>query len=215
LIETLRSLPRWCEIALIIIGAFGLFIFSSTYEILEPSPAPYTVGSFVALMQFEIVTGAILLAFLFARGWRLDALGFMRPTWTHVLHALLLFLALLLSSWLLTLAAPFEMLALTVDSGIPIATTIVFSALNAFYEELFVCAYLVAATKSSGLAPAVLLSTIVRLSYHAYQGPLGVMLIVPLALLFAWYFARRGSILPLIGVHFAFDVITLLPYASL
>lgn len=215
MIKNLRSLPRWSEIALVIVGAFGLFIFSSTYEILEPNAAPYTAHNFVALMQFEIVAGAFLLAFLFARDWRLGPLGFVPPTWNHALHALLLFTALLLSSWLVTLAVPFEMPALTVEGGIPIATAIVFSAFNAFYEELFVCAYLVAATKSSGLAPAVLLSTIVRLSYHAYQGPLGVMLLVPLALLFAWYFARRGSILPLIGVHFAFDVITLLPYARL
>jgi uncharacterized protein len=215
LIKVLRSLPSWLETAFIIIGAFGLFIFSSTYEILEPSTAPYTAGSFVALVQLEIVAGAILLAFLFARGWRLEALGFVRPTWVHALHALLMFLTLLLSSRFLAVTAPFELPALTVDGGIPIATAVVFSAFNAVYEELFVCAYLVAATRSLGLAPAVLLSTIVRLSYHAYQGPLGLMLLVPMALLFAWYFARRGSVLPLIGVHFAFDVITLLPYARL
>lgn len=215
MLKVLRSLPRWSEVALVIVGAFGLFILSSAYELLEPNAAPYTVDNFVALLQVEIVAGAILLAFLFARGWRLDALGFARPTWANALHAFLLFATLLFSSWLVTVAAPFDPPAPIMDGGIGIATIIAFSAVNASYEELFVCAYLVAATKAFGLAPAVLLSTIVRLSYHAYQGPLGLLLLAPMALLFAWYFAKRGSVLPLIGVHFAFDLIALLPYARL
>jgi membrane protease YdiL (CAAX protease family) len=41
----------------------------------------------------------------------------------------------------------------------------------------------------------------IRVFYHFYQGAVGVVGIAPMALLFAYWFARTGRLWPLIVAH--------------
>lgn len=218
MIETLRALPKWLEAATVVAVAFGLFIYSSTYEAFEPSSTAYAAGDLVFLAQFEIVVGTLLLAFLFVRGWRLDDLGIQAPQWSDALHALFLVLALIaVSSILLAVSGASSgpnQITFNQD-GLFFGTGVLFSLVNAAYEEVFVCAYMVAASRPLGLAPALFLSTALRLSYHTYQDAISLFLIVSLGLVFAWYFAKRGRLFALIAVHAVFDVLALLPYMRL
>ena len=62
--------------------------------------------------------------------------------------------------------------------GIGVGTAVVFSIINSAYEEVFVCAYIVAAMRGGVGAPtAILLSAALRLSYHIYQGPVAFVMI--------------------------------------
>ncbi len=213
MIAAIRSLPSWLETALVIVGAFGVFIFSALAY--APTTVVYAADDFRYLAQFEIVIGTILLAFLFARGWKIEELGFQRPEARDVLDAVVLTIAILLVPYLLwsVFGDPAAERAIVVNApGVPLGTALAFSLINAGYEEIFVCAYLVSATRKIGLAPAILLSTAVRLSYHLYQGPLALITILPMGLIFAWYFASRGKIWPLIFIHFILDMLALAPY---
>jgi membrane protease YdiL (CAAX protease family) len=52
-----------------------------------------------------------------------------------------------------------------------------------------------------GVTTAVNVSAAIRVFYHFYQGAVGVVGIAPMALLFAYWFARTGRLWPLIVAH--------------
>lgn len=227
MLSAIRALPHWVEIAVVIATAFGMFILGSMSAVAGPSePVAYTAADFTSIAGYEIVIGTALLAFLFARGWRVEALGFRRLTWRDGLDAALLYAAVWCLAWafqwaLMTFSGPSDGQITTTDGGaglvdgegVGIGTLVVFCLVNAGYEELFVCAYLVAAWRGSNLGLAILLSALVRLSYHLYQGPIALVSILPFGLLLAWYFARTRRIAALIALHFGLDMLALLPYA--
>jgi len=214
LIGAIRSLPGWLETALVVAAAFGVFVYSAlAYE--PAASVTYAASDFSYLAHYEIVVGAILLAFLFVRGWRMEALGFRRFQVRDLFDTALLTLSVFLVPTLLWSAFgdPDARSPMVVsEPGVSAAVAIAFSLINASYEEIFVCAYVVAAARKLGLAPAVLISAALRLSYHLYQGPMALITILPVGLIFAWYFAVRGRVWPLIVIHFALDLLALAPY---
>jgi uncharacterized protein len=57
-------------------------------------------------------------------------------------------------------------------------------------------------------------SVAIRLLYHLYQGPLGVLYIVPLGLVFAWWYARSARLWPLVIAHALYDFSALAIFVS-
>ena len=81
------------------------------------------------------------------------------------------------------------------------------SLVNPVFEEVFVCGYVITALKERfGLTTAVNVSAALRVSYHLYQGAVGVVGVAPLALLFAYWFGRTGRLWPLIVAHAIMDL---------
>jgi uncharacterized protein len=73
---------------------------------------------------------------------------------------------------------------------------------NPFFEELFVCGYLITVAKESGRpALGVNASIAVRLAYHLYQGGVGVLGIIPLGMIFAFWFSKTGRLWPVVVAH--------------
>ncbi len=128
------------------------------------------------------------------------------------------------------------------SEGLSWSTVIVASVINPFYEEIFVCGYVISvlsahraraavalsrvtaegkvesvgieaaqptplAVQAASLAMAVNVSAVIRLSYHLYQGVAGVLAIVPLGLLFGFWFARTRQLWPLIVAHAILDFV--------
>ena len=86
------------------------------------------------------------------------------------------------------------------------------SLLNPFFEELIVRAYVmtevIELTGSSTLA--ITLSVAVQFSYHLYYGWVGAISMSFLFAVFALYYLRSRSALPIILAHAIFDVYGLL-----
>lgn len=98
-----------------------------------------------------------------------------------------------------------------VAPGLNLALIIAVSIVNPIFEELFVCGYVVSTLmERRGFWTAVNVSIAIRLSYHLYQGPIGVISIVPLGFIFAYWFARTGRLWPVIVAHAIFDFVGLL-----
>jgi len=100
------------------------------------------------------------------------------------------------------------------ENAAPLALALAFSAINASYEELFICAYIVAVWRGPDVWTAIALSSVLRLSYHLYQGPLAIVMIFPLGVLFAWYFASQRRLLPLVLAHAALDLLAFFQESS-
>jgi len=94
------------------------------------------------------------------------------------------------------------------------ALWIVFLLVNGFYEEgvygAFVMTDLLSLTGWKWLA--VLFSIVLQAGYHFYQGPSNVVIILPVFVLYALYFARTGNVFPIIVAHILQDLIGFLHF---
>jgi membrane protease YdiL (CAAX protease family) len=84
------------------------------------------------------------------------------------------------------------------------------SGVNGIFEELFVAGYIITAiTPRRGMWTAINVSVVVRLLYHLYQGPIGVLTIVPMGLLYGYLYSRTRQLWPLIVAHVLLDIVAL------
>ncbi len=98
-------------------------------------------------------------------------------------------------------------------SGIGLPTIFAVSLLNPVFEEVFACAFVVSSLKDRrGFWFAVNASIAIRLSYHLYQGPAGIVSIIPFGFLFAFWYARTGRLWPIIIAHAMYDLLGLMSY---
>lgn len=215
IVALIRKLPPWVEFTIVIVLAFGHFIAAS---ILGVFAVPYydflPSTTFTQLPIQETIVAIALACFLVVRGWRLIDLGLTRPNIEDLGHAALLLAAVYTATFTLSYFMPRtthdeELVFAHTDLNIPFV--LVFSLINAIFEEVFVCAYVLSAWRGSDMWTAITASAGIRLAYHLYQGPNAVIFIGPLGLIFAWYYATRGRLWPLIAAHALLDVLYLLP----
>jgi len=95
---------------------------------------------------------------------------------------------------------------------------LIFSAAgNAWAEEVLLTGYLLTRLRELGWSPnrSVLVSALVRGSYHLYQGIGGGIGNVVLGLVFGRVWQRTGRLWALVGAHTLIDVVAFLGYALL
>jgi uncharacterized protein len=219
--EMIRKLPARVEFLVVITWAFGLAIFASILWIgMSPQDASglYDNSGLVGDLIFELVQSLFLIWFLRIRGWTLEKLGLnvtLRGTLLGV--ALLAFMYGLwlgvqyLAGWLM----PEQLQAAqarypTAAPDLSMSLVFVASVVNGIFEEVFVAGYVIAAMGPvRGMWAAINVSTGIRLLYHLYQGPLGVLSIVPMGLVFGYTFARTRLLWALIFAHIVMDILAL------
>ena len=219
--EYIRGLTPATEFVVVVLVAFGYLIFGSILSVLHSGAGSHhSHASLIALVVYEAVLIAVLAAFLNLRGWTIERIGLVPgPKDTGI--GILLFIAANLT-WLFvwqvtsalspglaqTIAAAS---AKVVAPGVPVALAVVVSIVNPVFEEGFVAGYVMSALRHKW-SPLVCVNASVglRLLYHLYQGPLGVLSIVPTGLIFAYWYVRTGRLWPLIVAHALLDLLALL-----
>lgn len=218
--QMVRAMSPRIEFAVVVLIAFGYFMLGSVLSLLGPEgvAAGMDERDLRFLVGYELIALWLLTVFLFARGWRLEQLG-LRVAASDLPLGLALALGayiVFLPIWVVAnlfmpgLAGQSDAL---VEVGLTPATVVLVSLLNPVFEEVFVCAYVISAVRERrGIVFAVNLSVALRLSYHLYQGAVGVVGIVPLGLVFGYWYARTGRLWPVIVAHAVFDFVALWPY---
>lgn len=222
--ERIRRLPAGVEFLVVVSWAFGLPIFTSIMSLGAGGNAA-TGGSLVfnnsallSILVFELIQSAFLVWFLRVRGWTLEKFG-LSITWRGTGMGWLL----LLGTYLLATGAQFlaqsslpavmQAAARSYPSADPrVSMELVFltSTVNGIFEELFVVGYIVTALAATrGVWTAINVSAVVRLLYHLYQGPIGIVTIVPMGLLYGYIYARTRQLWPLILAHVLLDIVGL------
>jgi membrane protease YdiL (CAAX protease family) len=87
--------------------------------------------------------------------------------------------------------------------------SLVFSIFNAVFEELLWLGLGFAAFRRLGVGPAAAISIGLRLLVHAYQGPLAVITVLPIGVLFTLYYVRTRRLWPIIVAHAFQDTLAL------
>lgn len=216
--DMIKSLSLKAEFALVIGISFGYFILGSLVYVLSPrSSAPITQRHMVSLIFYEAAVLSAVLWFLKQRGWAFDdfklklsirttGYGILLAISAYISYALLWLFASFISPAFVTSVSQSPL----VSNDISVANIVVGSIINPLFEELLVVGYAITTLKKlKGTAFAINSSVAIRLVYHLYQGPLGVMNIIPIGLIFAYWYANRESLWPVIVAHAIFDFVGL------
>jgi CAAX protease family protein len=224
--ERIRRLPPGVEFLVVVCGAFGIPIFSSIMSLgtggdSRPSGGGALVfdnAALIGIVTLEIVQSVFLVWFLHARGWTLEKVG-LRISWRGTGLGWLLFLTTyvvaMASQHLAEMSLPAQMHEAaarypTADRNVSMQLVFLASTVNGIFEELFVAGYIVTALRERrGTWIAINASTVVRLLYHLYQGPIGIMTIVPMGLIYGYAYARTRQLWPLIFSHVLIDIVGL------
>jgi uncharacterized protein len=217
--QFLRALSTKAEFAIVIGGAYGLFILSGLNALLNPTAGAAPAAEIALPLFHELLALVLLGAFLHLRGWTLKGLGVgVSPKETLIGFALAI-------AAILTSLAAWNMAGLlwpqareAVEAGAPLfpqlslGAIVAFALVNALFEELFVCGYVVTVVKErSDLATAVAVSVGIRLLYQFHYGAFGIAGLIPIGLIFAYWYARTGRLWPVLVAHTVLQIAILLP----
>jgi uncharacterized protein len=222
-VSWLQWMPNWLEFGLIVVFTVWPFVYSSVGALLSTLPdGPIASGHLGSLLTLEAYALALVVPLMVARGWTVQALG-LRFRWTDITSAIVLLCMVYLGYLALWLVFSFvQPDAATQAAQVDLAssqfnfrTLLAASIVNGFFEELFVAGYLIQCVRSRfGVIAAVNASVLVRVLYHLYQGPVSVVGIIPIGLVFAWAYVRTGRLWPLIIAHALIDCISLTQLAD-
>lgn len=219
--EAIRRLPAGVEFLVVLTWAFGLPVFASilTISTLEGNRAPaFSNAELFAAVIFEVIQLGFLAWFLRIRGWTLEKFG-LAFSWSGTVAGL----ALLTVTYGLMLGVQYLAQAVfqfdtqaaiarapQFDEELGMQLVFLLSVVNGIAEELFVAGYIITAiTPRRGMWTAINVSVVVRLLYHLYQGPIGVLTVVPMGLLYGYLYSRTRQLWPLIVAHVLLDLVIL------
>jgi membrane protease YdiL (CAAX protease family) len=225
--ELIRRLPTGVEFLVVVSWAFGLPIMASIMSLgtggeISAASGGTLVFNNQALIQvvvFELVQSVFLVWFLNVRGWTLEKLG-LAITWRGTGWGWMLMLATYvllmgvhtIADWAMPAAQMHAAAARlpAADKNLSMELVFLASTVNGIFEETFVAGYIITALREPrGVWTAINVSTVVRLLYHLYQGPLGILSVVPMGLLYGYFYTRTRQLWPLILAHVLIDIIGL------
>jgi membrane protease YdiL (CAAX protease family) len=203
------------DLAVITVICFGLFIFSSIEAVLAGFPDyRITDAQLGTLIAIEIAASVLALGYLRFRGHEIRGLV---PAATLPgivvgggLYLLTLLLALPLESLLAQVLPELHNTsgALQPTAASP-AMIVSVSLVNGLYEEAFLLGFLQAGMARSDGHFSVGAVLLVRLSYHLYQGPAGVLFVATFGAVVGYYYLKTGKLWPAVVAHMTGDVVGL------
>lgn len=210
------SLP---EIAAVLAACFAPPIGRSLIAVAMHQNLVFNDARLYRTVGYEVVIGIIVAIFLWRRGWRFEhlatdrlnpasiALGLFGALLLYLIYAVAaISLASIMGNWV---AGPH----IANQTGpLTVGPVIIASIVNPIFEEVFVCAYVVAAFQRhcSNRWVGMHVSVALRIAYHLYQGSVGVVAIAPMGVLFAAWYLKTRRLWPLVTAHAVFDFFPLL-----
>ncbi len=167
-------------------------------------------------LAVEVVLTATLGWWLWRKGWRPHRSATLPFSPQDFVRGLALWVAAILSvaAWsaIVRLALPdvFAIANQTQFVGAPRPwLSVTYSVFNAIFEELLWLGIGLTAFRRLGLPLAGAISAALRVLAHAYQGPLAVVTVAPIAILFTAYYIRTRRLWPVVVAHAFQDILAL------
>lgn len=208
-----KSTLTWAEAGTVTAICFGLFILFALQAAVEGFPAArVTDDGNLLTVGLELVLGGFGLLYLRLRQFELRAL-LPQPTVRDSLLGLGVAAAAWLGAWVVMLAVHSpgqrEMVEFSTE-GASTLSLVMLSVVNGGYEEVFLLGVLARGLRGFGLSVAVGLPLLVRVLYHVYQGPLGVVAVGTVGLVLTLAYVATGRLWPAVFAHILLDLAALL-----
>jgi uncharacterized protein len=180
------------------------------------APIELTDGALAAALVLEVILTAFLGRWLWRKGWRPHRSATLPFGPWDLVRGLALWVTAILSVavwaaiWRALLPDLITIAKQTEFTGAPGPwISVPYSVFNAVFEELLWLAIGMAALRRLGLAAAGTISVALRVLAHAYQGPLAVVTVVPIGILFTAYYIRTRRLWPVVVAHAFQDILAL------
>lgn len=208
-----KSTLTWAEAGTVTAICFGLFILFALQAAVEGFPAArVTDDGNLLTVGLELVLGGFGLLYLRLRQFELRAL-LPQPTVRDSLLGLGVAATAWLGAWVVMLAVHSpgqrEMVEFSTE-GASTLSLVMLSVVNGGYEEVFLLGVLARGLRCFGLSVAVGLPLLVRVLYHVYQGPLGVVAVGTVGLVLTLAYVATGRLWPAVFAHILLDLAALL-----
>jgi membrane protease YdiL (CAAX protease family) len=211
--QIIQKLSARAEFAIVVGIAFLYFISASLYILISGvRRVEVTSGRVVRSIFFDLLVLGVIALILHARGWNWRRLG-LAFSWRAALAGIPLFVFYLLLYYitatfvLLVFPSARTVWAFQFTTLAPFWLMVVFFVVNSVFEEVIVTGYVIESLTERGAAFAITASTLLRFSYHLYQGPLASLGIIPLGLLFGALYWQRRTLWPLMVAHTIANVV--------
>lgn len=196
----------------------GLILILSTLSRQEGSRSPIAISDLELLagVGLELVLALTIGFWLWRRGWRPFRTATRPFVPGDILRAIVLWVAAIgaVACWALicrtVFPALFQVARHTELTGAPnFWASLIYSIVNAIFEELLWLGLGFVAFRRFGWAVAGGISVLLRLLVHAYQGPLALVTVLPVGIVFTLYYARTWRMWPVIVAHAFQDTLAL------
>jgi CAAX protease family protein len=190
---------------------FGLTIVISINAVASGFPEnAITNSGLVWLAGTDLTLGAAALVVLHLRGYAIATL-LPAPTLRGCAAGIGLFCGAWAVGWFLV--APFAgqpeqpVARMIEDARVSVPAIVLMAMVNGAFEEVFLLGFLMRGLRGFGLSIALGVMLFVRMLYHLYQGPLGVIWILGFGLTFGVYFMRTNTLWPPVFAHVLWDIV--------
>jgi len=205
-----KSTLTWFEAAVVALICFGLFVLWSLEAVLSGfPPATFTDAGNWWMVGVELVLGAAALLYLRARRFDIASL-YPQPTLAGTGVGLLLFVACwiagALSTALLGASGQDDVIDFSFEQT-TLVSRIGLALVNGSFEEVFLLGVLVRGLRGHGLSMALGVPLLVRVLYHLYQGPLGVVWVASFGVVLSLAYVRRQDLWPPVLAHILWDIV--------
>ena len=214
----IAALPSIAEFAIVVGLTYGLHLVLFTIGVARSGFQPsihFTNARVIGLLGFEILTAAILGFFLYLRGWQRDSFNLrfsLSGTGIGVLLWIGVYLLYIIS--FIIVGVIFKqgdnIRAISFHGNLSVTVSILLVLINPLFEEFLHLGYVIKAVESHGASFAIATSTLLRLLVHIYQGPVVVISILPMGLLFSIYYWRYRRLWPPVFAHIIGDLLAVI-----
>ncbi|HEU4682064.1 MAG TPA: type II CAAX endopeptidase family protein [Gemmatimonadales bacterium] len=179
-------------------------------------PIAFTDARLGSALVVQLALVATLGLWLWRRGWRPHRTATRPISWLDLWRGLVLWAGAILAvaCWAVVCRAllpdVFSVARQTQISGAPHFWTVIpYTLTNAVFEEFLWLGLGFAAFRRLGVVGAGAISAVLRVAAHAYQGPLALVTIVPIAIVFTVYYGRTQRVWPIVVAHAFQDLLAL------
>lgn len=210
------------ELLMVILIAFGQFIYFSTAFSIQSFNVNHGEGitttttnsSYLFILCYELITGCLIIYFLQLRNWRLQDLNF-SLSFKRILWGIFL---VLIINFFLSLLFPILKELSQIDSTVIYQFDLKSSAnfylvalvsviINPIFEEAILIGYLGKWFEKKSPFLFVIVSILIRISYHTYQNMWGISGVVIMGLVFTIFFLKFKKLGPIIIAHVLYNLI--------
>ncbi len=206
----------------VIIIVFGYFAVRSMMLLLKYHATSIPIGNTSLSFLIVIESVLLLLFYTYCKYRRIENIFDFQLGLKTLLYGILLFIIsyvffrLLFPVLVILLVPDYQNLQPVFGYGVKLSFLLIvtLSVLNGYFEELFLIRYTFAVLeKYVSITSVVAISTLIRLSYHTYQGLPGVLFVMCIGLIFCLTYFRFKTFEPIVISHVLWDIFSLSHYS--